>query len=161
MFRCSAKTCDAITDKRGYCPACRTAYKKAWDEKNPGYHTEKKRQWVTDNPERHQEIEDRKYARRKAREGWQDRIIKTPEEQKEAKRLRWHNLDPVKRQARRAVRMAIKNGTLVRGNCSVCGVVDVEAHHTDYSKPLEVQWLCKEHHLAEHGKALKKVGLFD
>jgi len=27
-----------------------------------------------------------------------------------------------------------------------------EAHHGDYTKPLEVQWLCKEHHWAHHNE---------
>lgn len=26
----------------------------------------------------------------------------------------------------------------------------VEAHHSDYSKPLDVDWLCKEHHALWH-----------
>jgi hypothetical protein len=26
----------------------------------------------------------------------------------------------------------------------------VHAHHTDYSKPLEVDWLCMKHHVSEH-----------
>lgn len=38
--------------------------------------------------------------------------------------------------------------------CSMCGVKssDIHAHHIDYNKPLEVVWLCRECHLAEHGK---------
>ncbi len=30
--------------------------------------------------------------------------------------------------------------------CSDCGETKVEAHHEDYSKPLDVEWLCKKHH---------------
>jgi hypothetical protein len=31
-----------------------------------------------------------------------------------------------------------------------CGSAKSEGHHTDYSRPLDVVWLCKGHHLALH-----------
>lgn len=43
-----------------------------------------------------------------------------------------------------------KRGVLKPEPCEVCGSLDVEMHHEDYSKPLEVHWLCREHHLAHH-----------
>lgn len=48
--------------------------------------------------------------------------------------------------ARDAVKHAIRDGKMIRGSCSVCGNKKTEAHHPDYSKPLEVVWLCKKHH---------------
>lgn len=57
---------------------------------------------------------------------------------------------PERLQARQEVRKAIKSGQLVRGPCETCGESEVEAHHGDYSKPLEVRWLCKSHHEAVH-----------
>ena len=50
---------------------------------------------------------------------------------------------------------AILKGILIRQPCEVCGetgnFVDgrsrVQAHHDDYTKPLEVRWLCQQHHL--------------
>lgn len=32
----------------------------------------------------------------------------------------------------------------------LCGVSRVQAHHPDYSKPLEVEWLCAGHHRRAH-----------
>ena len=52
--------------------------------------------------------------------------------------------------ARNEVYKALKSGVLVKGKCEVCGVSKVEAHHDDYSKPLEVRWRCKEHHTEIH-----------
>jgi hypothetical protein len=52
--------------------------------------------------------------------------------------------------ARYAVRKAIKNGKITRMPCEVCGGLKVDAHHDDYSKPLEVRWLCKKHHREVH-----------
>lgn len=48
--------------------------------------------------------------------------------------------------ARRAVKNAVKKGSLIPQPCEVCGE-PAEAHHEDYKKRLEVRWLCKIHHL--------------
>ena len=55
-------------------------------------------------------------------------------------------------QARSATQAAIKRGELVRKPCEICGDPLVEAHHRDYSKPLNVQWLCLIHHREAHGQ---------
>jgi hypothetical protein len=44
----------------------------------------------------------------------------------------------------------LRRGKLVRQPCEVCGSADSQMHHHDYSKPLDVQWLCREHHLQLH-----------
>lgn len=55
--------------------------------------------------------------------------------------------------ARRKVRTEIEAGRLVRQPCEVCGETRVHAHHDDYSKPLDVRWLCPTHHYEHHAKA--------
>ncbi len=53
---------------------------------------------------------------------------------------------------------AIKRGRLVPQPCESCGATGrmadgrnkVQAHHDDYNKPLEVRWLCQEHHHEWH-----------
>lgn len=58
---------------------------------------------------------------------------------------------PKKYAARTAVGNAIRDGRLTKKPCQVCGTAhDVQAHHTDYSKPLDVQWLCRQHHWDAH-----------
>lgn len=47
-------------------------------------------------------------------------------------------------------RYAIRSGQLVKQPCQVCGDPKSQAHHDDYSKPLEVQWLCSKHHGERH-----------
>ena len=51
--------------------------------------------------------------------------------------------------ARAKVAQAVKSGKLIRLPCLVCGDPNSQAHHEDYSKPLEVQWLCQHHHSNE------------
>lgn len=47
------------------------------------------------------------------------------------------------------VQYAIRTGKMIRQPCQVCGA-KAQAHHTDYSRPLEVQWLCSVHHGEAH-----------
>jgi hypothetical protein len=42
----------------------------------------------------------------------------------------------------------VKRGRIVKAGCAICGSTDkVEGHHNDYSKPLDVVWLCRGHHV--------------
>lgn len=42
-------------------------------------------------------------------------------------------------------------GKIKKGPCSICGTNElVEGHHEDYSKPLDVIWLCQKHHKELH-----------
>lgn len=59
---------------------------------------------------------------------------------------------PQKNKARQHALRAVRNGTLPREPCQVCGAPNTEAHHTDHTQPLTVIWLCRRHHLALHGK---------
>jgi RNA polymerase-binding transcription factor DksA len=63
---------------------------------------------------------------------------------------RWMKLNREKHAVHQMVYVAIKNGRLKRGNCEVCGKERAFAHHDDYSKPLDVRWLCNYHHSEHH-----------
>lgn len=56
--------------------------------------------------------------------------------------------------ARAKTRNAVKAGKIVKPNhCSNCRKeAPLQGHHEDYSKPLEVQWLCDSCHKHTHGK---------
>jgi hypothetical protein len=58
---------------------------------------------------------------------------------------------PERKIAHNAVNHAIKSGSMSRGPCEVCGTTEgVHGHHDDYERPLDVRWLCYEHHLSLH-----------
>lgn len=64
---------------------------------------------------------------------------------------RWRTSNPEKAKAQRAVAYAVSKGYMTRQPCEVCGsTYRIHAHHDDYEKPLDVRWLCAEHHSAEH-----------
>jgi len=50
---------------------------------------------------------------------------------------------PQKDRARQKLRRAVRAGKIERGPCADCGDMFAEAHHPDYSKPLDVVWLCR------------------
>lgn len=72
-------------------------------------------------------------------------------------RTKWHreymrnryNTDPVHRQKHLA-RVATKR--MAKEPCSKCGSLEAEKHHDDYTKPLEVVWLCRSCHLELHSE---------
>lgn len=67
-----------------------------------------------------------------------------------AGRRKWNAANPDKRRAQKLVESALRNGTMARQPCERCGDPKAHAHHEDYTKPLEVVWLCPRHHKARH-----------
>jgi hypothetical protein len=73
-----------------------------------------------------------------------------------AKQREWrktHPLTPEQRRkdaARSYANVYKRRGVLVPEPCKICGSAKSEMHHPDYSKPLEVVWLCRDHHLDVH-----------
>lgn len=61
---------------------------------------------------------------------------------------------PDRRKCQCAVSKALKAGRISRLHCFICGSSEVEAHHAyyDLTAPLDVVWLCIEHHKECHRK---------
>ncbi len=63
---------------------------------------------------------------------------------------------PDRSRARQRVQEAVKTGRLVKPHaCERCGFIpkrvsEIHGHHADYSRPLDVEWLCERCHRAEH-----------
>lgn len=76
----------------------------------------------------------------------------TPYEKTKLYRMR----HPERIKAHRLIFGAVRNGQLIRKPCRVCKAEKVEAHHTDYSKPFRVVWLCKKHHIQADKRLSKK-----
>lgn len=72
---------------------------------------------------------------------------------------KWVASNPVKRAAHVILGNAVKSGAIKKpGFCECCGGTGrIHGHHCDYSKPLDVMWLCPACHKNwhnEHGEAL-------
>ncbi len=113
------------------------------------------------NPKHVRMLERDRYARSEKRRGQ----IKTSTERQKAKDpegyrgrhreavRRYIAKHPERRKARVAVGNALRDGRLTKGPCEGCGASDVQAHHDDYSRPLDVRWLCRDHHGDKHRAA--------
>lgn len=70
---------------------------------------------------------------------------------KESK-AKWIENNLHKRKAHAILANAIRSGLIARKPCQICGNPKSEGHHEDYSKPLDVMWLCRKHHGEHHHK---------
>lgn len=77
--------------------------------------------------------------------------------QREYRRLHPSQKSPERIRIQSAVRNALRRGDLMRPtSCSRClKPCKPQGHHADYSKPLEVTWLCKACHTLEHYPSVK------
>lgn len=64
---------------------------------------------------------------------------------------RWRAKHPEAYRAQNAVNNAIRDGKLKKLPCAMCGSQEnVQGHHKDYSKALDVVWLCAKCHHRVH-----------
>jgi hypothetical protein len=56
------------------------------------------------------------------------------------------------------MKTAVRLGKLKRLPCEVCGAPETDGHHDDYSKPLDVRWLCRRHHAEVHAEQRRVTG---
>ena len=62
---------------------------------------------------------------------------------------KWTKDHPDRSRAQQKLRRAVKSGIVKKYPCLICGEKS-EAHHPDYSRPLDVVWLCSAHHKQAH-----------
>ena len=114
--------------KTGHCIDCANARSKKW-EKN--------------NRERVKEVQIN--YKKNNLETWKASKIRSTNKERVKK--------PVEYKARQIIRAAVTRGDLPRVatcDCIDCGIQAVDYHHEDYSKPLEVEPLCRMCHIKRH-----------
>ena len=70
----------------------------------------------------------------------------------QVKTVDYRKRNPEKFLAGNLLRNAVRRGEIQRKPCEECGDTKSHGHHPDYSKPLEVKWLCVKHHMQIHRK---------
>ena len=140
------------------CPKCKT------DKESLSFHKSRSRKdglkcWCKDCCRKYQQSKAGKEASRRYNQTKAGKKTKQRADQKhyqteagkETSRksdCKQRQLHPERIKARKAIYNAIRLGRLIRpDHCEMCFIVcRPEGHHEDYSKQLEVDWLCTECH---------------
>jgi len=116
-----------------------------WRERNPNYF----REWRERNPNYFKEY-DKLHSRDRIeyfRKYYRQKFGLNKNKEKHDSEYYY-----LRKKANQIIFVELRAGRMKRLPCSVCGCEKSEAHHPNYSKPLEVIWLCKKHHEKEHHK---------
>lgn len=143
---------------RGLCGAC---YKRELKRRNPAYReAERSRSREYHHQHRSTRLVQQKEYRSAHADDVRQRNAEYYESHRDGIRMyrseRWRvgldrrNHPPEMRAAHQAVAYALAQGMLTSQPCVQCGRENVHAHHDDYSKPLDVMWLCPRHHTERH-----------
>lgn len=130
--------------KDGYtneCKVCIRRHVSEWQKKNRKRANKRKLDWAKGNRERVAETK-RRWA------------AEHPDRVKE-NGARMRELYPEKVRARNILNDAVRDGLVLKPSaCEECGDEpeprELQGHHEDYAKPLDVRWLCRPCHVEEH-----------
>lgn len=139
------------------------AYRKRYAEKEDVRERQKasQKKWLDDPKNYRDKLEWGHKKTEKIRAGIAPKKAKATKEQCRVWRKTARAKNPEKERARAMVQRACRAGKLIRLPCEMCGNEHSEAHHPNYSKPLDVRWLCRIHHrgierrLPEHRLVIK------
>lgn len=119
---------------------------RAWKKRNP--------EKVRDQKRRHDE-KHRKEVRERFRK-WREKN----RAREVATKTRWAKKNMAKVLVAQKLRYEVEVGAIERGTiCERCGEPAVHGHHHDYSKPLEVEWLCARCHSRAHHKRFDSAAI--
>ena len=135
----SNKSSEAIANQK--------KYQAQWQKQNRERRLQQSREWYERNLEKAREMSlaaTRKYLKT---ENGRKKVNKRASE--------WDRKNPEKRRAHDRAMYAVETGKLIRPDiCSSCHKeCKPHAHHEDYSKPLDVIWLCSRCHFLLHHKS--------
>lgn len=144
--RCRQCCCDSVkrSKKSPEAIANKKKYVAEWQKRNKDRNNAKCRRWYERNLEKAREMS--LVATKKYHQTENGRKKRTQ------RGTDWEKKNPEKRSAHDRAMYAVKTGKLVRpSSCEKCCVVcKPHAHHEDYSKPLDVVWLCAKCHFYLH-----------
>lgn len=112
-------------------------------------------EWARNNPGRRKSIVRESAGRRRELHNEKCREYSAQNKQRRAMSVRASAARyPEKRAARNELYRAILRGDVERKPCAKCATTDrVQGHHHDYSRPLDVVWLCSACHGKEHRRS--------
>lgn len=136
--------------KREQCKACKRIKDREYERANTEKMTAKHDRWYEKNKDHVAEYRRKRYEANP--EPYKASSIKYRKSKENEPVKNYKYKYPYKKRAHLYVELAIEYGHLVRPECcSKCGkICKPQGHHPDYSKPLDVIWLCTKCHGFEH-----------
>ncbi len=144
-----AKTGRPASCECGVCKRCKhRIYMKSWYDRKT---LDQRREWISKrDAETVRKNDAKRFQRHKAkRMAMNAKWAKDHPRETSTHKRTWQARNPEKKRAHGKVRVAVVSGALIKPKkCERCSSegVRLEGHHNDYSKPLEVEWLCLECH---------------
>lgn len=123
-----------------HCKSCQQALIASWESRNAGKAKAYRKQWSESHKEHRRELARLRYHSN-------GDIVRA---RKIAHR------DTIQGKAQTKLANAVHLGQIDKPHtCSECGCANmrIDGHHSDYSKPLDVEWLCTTCHNKRHRKA--------
>ena len=138
--------------KREICKNCKRIKDREYERNNPKKMSEKHARWV----EKHRDHV-REYGRKyyeKNPEIYKENAIAYRKKTGNESVKKYRRKYPAKKKAHSYVELALFFGHMSKpDNCSMCKIkCDPQGHHEDYTKPLDVIWLCTKCHGFVHRK---------
>lgn len=147
--------------RQTYCRPCSNSNNREWYAENDDHHRENASRWARENRERKAAVQKDWQTRNR------ERFLETSRRAAQRRRPRQraaarkhYRENSAKTLARVKLYQAVRDGKVVRPDrCERCagtgqpfsnGRHPIEGHHHDYSKPLDVEWLCFDCHTAIH-----------
>lgn len=138
--------------RTGECKECRKQRTRKWISENKEKKLESDRK--RDRKNREKNIVKNKKWREKNPDYFKEYYKQNSEIRLACNRRFWIN-NPERYESFKVYQNARRKKILVNpGQCQLCGEKElkIQGHHFDYSKPLEVTWLCRECHKTIHSK---------
>lgn len=159
-FHKHSRTKDGL---QSYCRACIASYGKRWLQDNKEHRKATQKRWYSNNKETALIYSKawRKANRERLailRQRWCKRNPERCRKARQTSYARYSARHPERLRTRRIATKAIRTGRLVPQPCEWPGCTltkGTQAHHKDYNKPVEVIWLCLNHHQLLHSLGLK------
>lgn len=147
--RCRQCCCESVkrSTKSPEAIAKKKIYISEWQKQNREKRLEQSRSWYERNLDKAREMSleaTRKYL-----------STEHGRKKRNERSANWEKQNPDKRRVHDRTMYAVETGKIIRPkSCSECKkICTPHAHHEDYSKPLEVIWLCSTCHFYLHHKS--------
>lgn len=157
---CALCNSNTLLTHKGTCEKC---YSREYNQEYNKKFAKHRKEWFREhNSKPDIKKKHREYSRKYYEKNQEEIISYSKEYQKNPKvRQRLKEIEKIRRskpdysikaKARSLARKAVNEGKIKRQCCEICKNPEAVKHHPDYSKPLEIRWLCSRC----HGKTWRK-----